>query len=199
MNGTTVNQSGASAGGDLVAGNKHTSNHTTIVLPNLTAAPANSFPALERWIEQLRAACESNATINHQVRSFEYYKRKRVSADGVDGLIKKLEAGNRHSYIEDAVEQKVSFEKLLEEWSYYASAQEIFAYLLAKVQRGFQLTATPHIGAIPEAEIDRLVDMLVLNPIVDECSKIPQFDVNLNIALGMLYWLADQCFLRWHK
>lgn len=200
MNGTTVDQSGARAeGGDIVAGDKHTSNHTTYVLPSLKADPTNSYPALERWIEQLRAACEADATINHHVRNIEYFTRKRASVDGVDGLVSKLTAGNRLSHIQDAIEQKVYFEKLLEEWSYYASAQEIFAYLLAKVQRGFQLTATPYIGVMSEADIDRMVDAQVLNPIVDECAKIPQFDVNLNIALGMLYWLADQCFLRWHK
>jgi hypothetical protein len=196
---TTVDQSGASSGGDIVGGDKYTTNHTTVVLPSIGGGAVNGNPALERWIAELRAACDADATINHHVRSFEIYARKRTAADGIEGLVNKLSAGNRSHLSDDAIEQKIYFEKLLEEWSLYASAQEIFAHLLAKVQRGFNLTATPNIGILPEPEVDILVDSRVLEPIVQECAIIPQFSVNLNVALGMLYWLADQCFIRWHK
>jgi hypothetical protein len=191
-----LNQSSASAGGDIVGGNKTT---TTIVLSSIQEGSTVTYPALERWIEELRAACELDLMISYHVRSFELYTRKRAADDGIEGLINKLNAANRGSLVADAIEQKVHFEKLLDEWSYYASAQEIFAYLLAKIRRGFSLTATPNIGLVPEHIIDQLVDKDVLLPLVDECSKIPQFSVNLDVALGMLYWLADQCFLRWHK
>ncbi len=81
----------------------------------------------------------------------------------------------------------------------YASAQEIFAHMLAKVERAFKQQIKPKLPDLSHDVADSMVDKLVLNPIIDECSKINHFFVNVNVALGMLYWLADHCFIRWHE
>nr|WP_292529113.1 ABC-three component system protein [Mesorhizobium sp.] len=40
--------------------------------------------------------------------------------------------------------------------------------------------------------IDRIV-----NPIVEECGG-ELMSVNHNLVQGMVYWLAEQCFIKWH-
>ncbi|HEY9038599.1 MAG TPA: ABC-three component system protein [Roseovarius sp.] len=194
MPGDSVNQSNASAGRDVVAGNKNT---TVLVLPSVGVEITQA--ALEAWVIQLQKAIEENDTISHFVRNLQYFHRKKEASDGIVGLEAKLKASGRIAHTEDAIDQKLEFERLLEEWSYYASAQEILAYLLAKVQRGFLLTASPYLNDMDAHALDKVVDQLVLEPIIAECAKIPHFSVNLNVALGMLYWLAEQCFVRWHK
>ena len=141
----------------------------------------------------------ADETIAYDVANLAFYKRKRTSDDGINGLDAKLRAGGRAQRHEDAFDQKLSFEMILTEWSFYASAQEIFAYLLAKIHRNFNLLkdtvptdAAPHV-------LDHIIDRQVLEPIVNECGQVEHFEVNLNVALGMLYWLADQCVIRWHK
>lgn len=190
----TVDQNHASAGRDLVAGNVF---KTSIVLPAIDTEVSQA--ALETWVKQLQEAIEDSDTISHMVRSMEYFHRKRAAADGIVGLEAKLKEGGREAHQDDAIDQKLEFERLLEEWSYYASAQEILAYLLAKIQRNFMLVANPHLEDVPPHTLDQVVDQQVLGPIIAECAKIPQFEVNLNVALGMLYWLAEQCYVRWHK
>ena len=191
------NQSGASAGGDI-AGGDLTKNTTNLHLPPVSEH-VSLHSALGKWIKQLEHAKLTDETIAYDVANLAFYKRKRTSDDGINGLEAKLHSGGRSNRLEDAQDQKLSFEMILTEWSFYASAQEIFAYLLAKIHRNFNLlketvpeNAEPHI-------LDRIIDGQVLEPIVDECGQVQHFEINLNVALGMLYWLADQCVIRWHK
>jgi len=37
----------------------------------------------------------------------------------------------------------------------------------------------------------------IANPIVEECGS-DLMSVNHNLVLGMIYWLAEQCFIKWH-
>lgn len=193
MSGDSINQSGASAGQDVVAGNKV----TNIVLPKVDAEVGQA--KLEALVIELQKAIEEDDTIGHMVRSLEYFHRKRDAKDGIIGLEAKLIAGKRDWYMDDAIDQKLEFERLLEEWSYYGSAQEILALLLAKVQRNFKLLAVPYLNDVEPHLLDKMVDQQVLEPIIAECALIPQFEINLTTALGMLYWLAEQCLVRWHK
>lgn len=194
---SSTNQSGASAGGNVVARDLN-DNSTHLHLPPMSES-TSLHSALGKWIEQLELAKLEDETIAYDVANLAFYKRKRISDDGINGLDEKLCAGDRSNRREDAIEQKLSFEMILTEWSLYASAQEIFAYLLAKIHRNFNLlkdtvptNAAPHV-------LDHIIDQQVLEPIVNECGQVQHFEVNLNVALGMLYWLADQCVIRWHK
>jgi hypothetical protein len=38
----------------------------------------------------------------------------------------------------------------------------------------------------------------IVNPIVEECGG-DIMSVNHNIVQGMVYWLAEQCFIKWHN
>lgn len=190
----TVDQNHANAGRDLIGGNVY---QTSIILPAIDTEISQA--ELETLVKKLQVAIDDNDTINHMVRSMEYFHRKREAKDGIVGLEAKLTKGGRETHRDDAIDQKLEFERLLEEWSYYASAQEILAHLLVHVQRNFMLVANPHLEDVPPHVLDQIVDQQVLGPILAKCAKIPQFEVNLNVALGMLYWLAEQCYVKWHK
>ncbi|WP_108881051.1 ABC-three component system protein [Anderseniella sp. Alg231-50] len=187
--GPNIDQSHATAGQDIVGGNKYDfSNHKS------------AYEAIEALASKLKQEVADEATVQHTIRNLAYYKRRKEAGDGIVGLEAKLKAGGRLDlWDEDALDQKVEFEMLLETWSMYASAQEIFAHMLAKVERAFKQQIKPKLPDLSHDVADSMVDKLVLNPIIDECSKINHFFVNVNVALGMLYWLADHCFIRWHE
>jgi hypothetical protein len=46
--------------------------------------------------------------------------------------------------------------------------------------------------------INQLTSELIVEPAVLECGA-SVFQLDHNTALGMVYWLAEQCFVRWHK
>lgn len=193
----STNQSKASAGQNLV-GRDLTQNSTHIHLPEVSDK-SSLHSALRKWIEQLELARLADDTITFEVASLAFYKRKRTADDGVNGLEAKLRKGGRDRRLQDAVDQKLSFEMILTEWSLFASAQEIFAHLLAKIHNNFNLLRESVPGDSAPFVLDQLINSRILEPIVEECGQVQQFEVNLNVALGMLYWLADQCFIRWHE
>ena len=124
--------------------------------------------------------------------------RAQRSHDGINGLEAKLKAGARDGEYTGALEKKEMFVKLLERWSLYASAQEIFAYLLAQAEHKFNYAIYPQISSLNEVQVNALVDDLIVVPTIDQCGT-SVFILNHNICMGMVYWLAEQCFVRWHK
>lgn len=154
---------------------------------------------INKLVDELRAAIKDDEKAKRTIDNLQIYKRDRKPRDGIIGLEGKLENAGRGYELEGALDQKQLFVELLEKWSYYASAQEIFAHLLARMRRCFDTKILPNIPHSAAAGIDALVDSEVVEPILNECSQIPQFTVNSDVALGMYYWLADQCYVRWHS
>lgn len=184
-----VNQKGASAQGDVVAGNK------TVEVNNYY--PSKHVRAVEQLLDKLQAEIEKNQKVRNTIEALAHFK-PRQAQDGITGLKAKLEAGNRSNEYFDALEKKELFAKLLEKWSLYASAQEIFAYLLAQADYQFNYFVLPQIESLTEIEVNGLVDERIIIPTISECGA-SVFTLNHSTAMGMLYWLADLCFIRWHK
>jgi hypothetical protein len=185
---TTVNQQRASAQGDLVGGDKNV---------ELNIYGANkSAGIVEQLIEKLRAEMEANEQIKHTIEQLQYFE-KRQSEDGIEGLVAKLEAGGRAHECQSALEQKELFAKLLDKWSLYASAQEIFAYLLAKAEYEFNYFVRPQLKKLDELGVNQLVNDRIVQPALDQCAS-SVFPLNHSIVMGMIYWLAEQCRVRWH-
>jgi hypothetical protein len=185
----TINQSGASAGGDLVGGNKTVNNYFH---------PASSQSGIvEQLLAKLQAEIDKNEQVRHIVENLQYFYKKRAP-DGINGLEAKLTAGRRDHEIYLALEKKELFAKLLEKWSLYASAQEIFACLLAKAEHEFSMFVYPKIGKLDQDGINQLVNDRIVTPAISECG-VGVFTLNHSIVMGMIYWLAEQCFVRWHQ
>ena len=185
-----VNQSRARADGDIVAGSKYV---------NLTiTAPQANIGVVEQLLKRLQDEIAKDATILHTVESLKTYYEKK-SLDGVDGLEAKLSASGRDGELLRAYDRKEQFAKLLDTWSMYASAQEIFAFLLAQAEYLFQRHVSPMVAQGKTAsEVDDITEALILNPTIEQCGA-SVFVINHNLALGMIYWLAEQCYVRWHK
>lgn len=186
---TKIDQREATAGGDVVAGDKIVHNHFQD-----TSTPTS---IVEKLINNLHSEMQKNAEIRHRIESLQYFY-ERKSHDGIDGLEAKLTAGGREDELYMALEKKELFVKLLEKWSLYASSQEIFAYLLAKIEHEFSMFVFPKISTLSQTDVNQLVSDRIVSPTINECG-VGAFTLNHSIVMGMIYWLAEQCFVRWHK
>ena len=179
-----VNQKGASAGLDLVGRDKIT---------NYTMLPAKAATKIELLLEKLTKEIDSNERVRDTLDSLSRFHKKRT-IDGVDGLEAKLKVGGREYEIFDALEKKELFSKLLERYSHYASAQEI----LARVEYNFQSFVYPQVDGLSIVEINELVDIRIIEPTITDCG-VGVLSMDHSVAMGMVYWLAEQCYVRWHK
>jgi hypothetical protein len=185
----SVTQKGAKAAGDIVAGDKTIENHFH--------APNGPVGVVGQLLAKLQIEVDNDEKVRHTIEALTRFHMKR-SQDGIDGLEAKLAAGGRIGEYFAALEKKEMFVKLLEKWSLYASAQEIFVYLLAQAEHHFNLTVYPQIPGLNQAQVNGLVDHLIVVPTIEQCGT-SIFVLNHNVCMGMIYWLAEQCFVRWHQ
>jgi hypothetical protein len=179
---TISNQQGAQAGGHIAARDINIVEARKGVIEKL----------LVKLKEQYECSEQTQTTIDELAR---YHIRR--SPDGIDGLKAKLECSGRSHYYDDAIEKKEMFSKLLHSWSLYSSAQQIFVHILAKAENEFTQVIYGQIPKKTPEEINALVIDRIVNPIVEECGG-DLMSVNHNIVQGMVYWLAEQCFIKWH-
>lgn len=180
-----ISQQHSSAGGDIVGRDKFTTTYNS--------APKGKIEKLlVKLKEQYDGDHETQSIIDELAR---YHSRRAV--DGVFGLEAKLEAADKADSFDDAIEKKEMFAKLLQKWTMYSSAQLIFAHILAKAEVEFTQVIYPQIPNKSEADINALVVDRIVNPIVEECGD-DLLAINHNLVQGMVYWLAEQCFIRWH-
>jgi ABC-3C protein len=188
----TVDQSHAVAEGDIAARDIYKINN---YLSGESAPRAAGI--VEQLLQRLNNELKNDQKVQNTIEKLQrYYNNKPY--DGIVGLEAKLmHVGREASYI-DAIEMKEMFVKLLDQWSFYASAQQIFVHLLARTERHFNDIILPQIPTLAVAEVNSLVNSLIVEPTVQECGA-SVFEIDHNTALGMVYWLAEQCFVRWHK
>ena len=183
---TLVDQAGASASGDVVGGDKIT---VAVVMPTLGV--------VGQLLEKLQQEVEANAQVRHTVEALARYHVRRPT-DGIEGLEAKLKAAEREEELHDAIEQKEQFAKLLETWGFYSSAQEIFAFLLARIVYEFTNFILPELENLTIVQINQIIDDKIVSPTITECGA-SIFRLNHDTVMGMIYWLAEQCYVRWHK
>jgi hypothetical protein len=189
----SVNQKGAAAHGDVVGGNKVT-NTTTYNLDFRRSTTAGKIEALkQRLLQELQAqTCTPDL-----IERLQYYHVGKPAHDGIEGLEGKLRAAGRDHEIDGALEYKEMFAKLLEKFSLYASAQEIFVHLLSQALHEFRMSILPQLGALEIATCNAIITQKIVVPLVEEAGDGP-LSMDALVAMGMYYWLAEQCFVRWH-
>lgn len=185
---STVTQAGSTVLGNQVGGNFN--------LTNNYIGAQNGATVIEKLLAQLQEEVEKESHCSEMLLRLQRYHGGKV-LDGIKGLEAKLTHAGRAQELEDALERKESFSKLLELWSLYASAQEIFAHLLAKAEHLFNTEILPDIGNLQISEVNRRVNQLIVEPTVHECGA-SLFKIDHFVAMGMVYWLAEQCFVKWH-
>lgn len=183
----SVSQGGSVVLGNQVGGNLNQTNNYNADRPPTV---------VEQLLVRLQHELDNNIRTSEVLSRLQRY-HGGIVVDDVRGLAAKLERAGRGKELTSALERKEMFAKLLEAWSWYASAQEIFAYLLAKAEHFFSSEILPEIGTLAEVEVNRRMNVLIVNPTVEECGATV-FQVDHLTAMGMIYWLAEQCFVRWH-
>ena len=184
----SVSQAGSVVSGNQVAGDFSQTNNYILSQSGATV--------IEKLLAQLQIEVENNLHCSDMLKRLQRYHGGKV-VDGVRGLEAKLRHVGREGEYYDALERKESFAQLLEYWSLYASAQEIFVHLLAKAEHFFNYEILPDVPDLSISEINRRINFLIVDPTVNECGA-SLFKIDHFVAMGMVYWLAEQCFVRWH-
>lgn len=187
MESLDVNQKGARAGVDNVGRDKVT----------ITTVYGGAAPVLQKLWDALAEEIRTETTTRDWVDSLQFFKDK-IAPDGVTGLEEKLKHAGRDADTLMAMRQKEMFVKLLTRYELFSSAQEILAFCLHRIQHEFDTFISPKLGELTKSEIDAVISERIVYPVVTDCGA-GVFQLNPGLVLGMVYWLGEQCFVRWHS
>ncbi|HEX8239187.1 MAG TPA: ABC-three component system protein [Allosphingosinicella sp.] len=144
----------------------------------------------------LEKEIERNETRDQLIESLEFFQEP-YAPDGVVGVEAKLTLVGRESSVKLALRYKEVFAKFLTRFSLYQAAQELIALCLHKILYEFESGIHPHCSTASIDDIDKLVAEKVVSPLLSDYAS-GVFSLNHGIVQGMVYWLADRCFVRWH-
>lgn len=144
---------------------------------------SDGCPAMESFIEEL-----------------QMFQDRRTDEDIV-GLDAKLVKADRKDQIAYAQEKKELFAKLLLKMQHYPSAQKLFAYFLARINDVFENHISPY-ASFPDMDrpkIDSIIEEKIILPtLADMGTGFQHFILTHAHIRGMIFWLADRCYVRWH-
>ncbi|USU13207.1 hypothetical protein NF701_05050 [Sphingomonadaceae bacterium OTU29THOMA1] len=192
-----IDQSQASAGRDIIGGGSFGGDKVEGPKYQIDARPHVQLGTIAQLKIKLQQELDSKEHFYETIEALQHFSI-RVPADGIIGLEAKLEAGGRADETLFALDEKEAFVKLLAKWSLYASAQEIFAFILSRIDYEYRRFVQPRLGEFDRYAIDTLVDERIVKPIMADCDTAV-FNLNHSIVSGMMYWLADRCFIKWHS
>ncbi|MFT3671557.1 ABC-three component system protein [Aestuariivirga sp.] len=133
------------------------------------------------------------------ISDLEIYVETR-STQTVVGLKEKLERVGRGAEFDDAVRKKELFSKKLLSLQHWEAAQELFAYFLSMIQEAFDRRIIPCCDTIDRAQLEQIIGEHITDKILSEIGAGDEaLIVNHALIQGMIFWLADKCFVRWHR
>ena len=139
-----------------------------------------------------------NHTMEGFIDDLQMFQDHRADEDVV-GLDEKLKKADRSDQVPDAQMKKELFNKLLTRLQHYPSAQKLFAYFLARINDVFENHICPHATELNRQKVDQIIEEKIVQPtIADMGSGFEHFTLTHAHIRGMIYWLADRCFVRWH-
>lgn len=190
MDTTRAIQAGAHVGRDQAG--RDIRYDTTNVLPR----PASQ---ITRLLRKLADQIDNNETTQQFIDALQFYVDNRGDEDVV-GLAEKLAKVGRSAEYSAALRKKEAFAKLLLRFENFSSAQELFAYILAIIHDVFDEKIIPNCDTLDQAGIEAIVDEHIVSKIFEEYAEgSDAFTLTQLHVRGMIYWLADKCFVRWHK
>lgn len=117
----------------------------------------------------------------------------------VVGLKQKLEHCGRGAIFSDAKKKKELFAKLLMRFERFSSAQQLFAYIMAMIHETFDTKIIPSTSILSPHDIDAMIDAEIVDKILADVGEgSDHMTLNRTHIKGMIYWLADKCYVRWH-
>lgn len=151
---------------------------------------------IDGWLDRLAEELRGNGEMRDFVDNLQYYFQPHPH-DAVVGLEAKLDHAGRSAQKGLALRKKEAFSKLIEQWRAYPAAQEIIAYFLTKIEAAFETDVVPLLASASAEIIDSVVKEKLIDPVLEEMGCGPFMLNYLNVG-GMVYWLAEQCYIRWH-
>lgn len=185
MIGNRVNQSGARAGKKVVGRDDNS--------VNIVSKEGLHVKAL---VAKLDAEMENRELKNELIESLQFFDEP-YTPDGVKGLDAKLEVSGRIEKLHLATRHKELFAKFLSKYSLYGAAQELLALCLHRVHQEFEDRIHPYCDDLSANDIDQIIMREIVHCIVDEYG-LGTFALNHGVVQGMVYWLAERCYIRWH-
>lgn len=185
-----VSQSNNEVKGDLAGNNINKQTY------NIGRTSIGGKSQLEMLYDRLEKERESSTIFSEIVDDLLHYKKNADETEFI-GLEKKLENGNRTSYLNFAEKSKEKFAKKLLRNEHSETAQLIYAFLLAKVYSSFEFNIAPRIKEKhPEIFINELVSEFIIKPLEDILGEnlLRIYDDEIN---GMIFFLTGNCHIKW--
>lgn len=149
-------------------------------------------------LERLDKEILNGATcVDGFIDDLQMFQNRRGSSQ-LDGVEAKLQAAERDDQMESAQVTKELFAKLLAKMQHYPSAQKLFALFLARINDVFEHHIVPHASSFDRQEIDKIIEERIVQPTLKDMGLgFGHFTINHAHIRGMIYWLADRCYIRW--
>jgi hypothetical protein len=163
---------------------------------NINSSPSRRLSLMGTLVEAFRKEVASDEKFRDFIDSLDIYLRPAPEQSLV-GLEGKLEAGNRSSDLKMAMALKELFSKKLARHRLSRAAQEIFAYILGRLDLLFDTEIAPLIKVDKsKEEVNLAVRTMVLEPVFRELEDNVLI-LNYQEIRGMIYYLTGNCYIKW--
>ena len=124
---------------------------------------------------------------------------RNMDEQDIRGLQNKLNHVDRGAEYTDAIMKKEAFAKLFKKLEHFQSAQRIFSHFLSIIHEVFDAEVMHRPNPLSRDEVERIVSEKIVQPILDDMGDgCEHFTINPTTIKGMIFWLADKCWVRWH-
>ncbi|AXI41816.1 ABC-three component system protein [Sulfitobacter sp. SK011] len=156
------------------------------------------FSQVPRLLDRLdKEISHGDTCVEGFIDDLQMFQDRRSSGSLV-GLEAKLTDAERQDQLESALMKKEHFAKLLAKMQHYPSAQKIFALFLARINDVFENHIVPHVSLLDRQEVDQIIEERIIQPTLSDMgSGFEHFTITHAHIRGMIYWLADRCYVRW--
>jgi hypothetical protein len=181
--------SNAQAGGSIVGG-------SLTQITNYTGATALSG-SIKDLVLKLQKEIDEDHKAAGWIEDLLFFE-ENAPDDDIEGLEAKLKAGGMSQKSGIALKQKEMFAKFLEKRALYGAAQQLLALCLHRIFADFEAHVHPNCGKLQPDELHLKIHDKIICPVVEEFCQ-GAFNINHSLVFGMIYWLADRCYVRWHE
>ncbi|RVI55200.1 ABC-three component system protein [Sinorhizobium medicae] len=153
---------------------------------------------INRLLKLLAEQIANDESMEGFVDELQFFVDNR-DGETVVGLKNKLDNCGRGATFSDAKKKKEFFAKLLLKFERFSSAQQLFAYIMAAIHETFESKIIPSTASLTNQQIDALIDSEIVDKIMAEIGEGSDYiTLNRTHLKGMIFWLADKCYVRWH-
>ena len=181
-----ITQNNISAGGDVIAGDYIVEHHSRRSL----------LEPIRHLLPKLKEEMYSEDKCTHYVDEFAHYYFYE-NDNPLRTVEDKLKDGGRIDELQYALECKEYFNKQLQRFMFYETAQRVYALILDSVEEYYRGEVYP---LIKDGKTRTVIDSAISERLVDKIySQIDSIDILITkkSIRGMLYFLTQKCVIDW--